>query len=65
MSIEISNELTNLIGCLEEFDEQRHHQVKFVKEAFNTGEYLINPKIIATKWLNSCFSAVQEPCIED
>jgi hypothetical protein len=65
MNAEAPSELEHLISCLEDFHEQRHHHVEFVKESFLNGEYFINPKVIAAKWLNSCFAAIPEPCVED
>lgn len=60
-----SIELEQFIEKLEDFNQQRQFQFSFIKESILNGEYLINPKVIASKWLNTCFQVEQETCTFD
>jgi hypothetical protein len=60
MNFNASIELEKII-----FDLQRETQLNFIKESITSGEYLINPRVIATRLLNSCFEPQKENCISD
>lgn len=60
-----SLELEKVIQELDDVNLQRQFQFDFIKESLLNGEYLINPKVIASKWLNSCFQVDEETCTYD
>ena len=65
MNFSIENELQSLLGQLDDFQHQREHHYYFVKESFLHGEYLINPKLIASRLLSYCFQEEQTCCTTD
>ena len=55
MSFEKQDELEILLAQLDDLKIQGDQRLYFIKESVLNGEYLINPKLIATRLLSHCF----------
>lgn len=65
MNFHRETELQNLLAQLDDFKMQREQQMYFIKESFLNGEYLINPKLIASHLLSHCFLLKKEYCLAE